>query len=100
MVDANYGIEQGRTVAVLTYICRLDVRTVLASRRGPVMAGRTITGHGTVVKQRWRPGTRTMTIVTGCAAGNMIRCLASRCCAVMAAETGAGCNTAMIEGRG
>ena len=63
------------------------------------MAGKTAAGHAVVVKPGRYPGTGTMAVVTGIGTRNMICPLAGRRGAVVAAETGAGRNPAVIKCR-
>ena len=88
MVDTNNRCKQGRTVAVLAYIGRVDVTVVLADRRRAVMTGHTAAGHSAVIEHRAGPAIGGMAVITGVAAGNMVRRLAGRRVAVMAAEAG------------
>ncbi|VAW77569.1 hypothetical protein MNBD_GAMMA13-1817 [hydrothermal vent metagenome] len=89
MIHLGHRRPAGWTVTVLTQIVGLDVRAVFARRRGAVMTTGTVTADGTVIERRRGPTVGGMTIVTGIAAGNMIRRFAQRNAAVVAGETAA-----------
>lgn len=78
MIDADRRYPDGRAVAVFTYIGRLNVCLVLASRFDAVVATDAVAGNVHVVKICRYPAECCVTVVAGITAGDMRRVLA-RC---------------------
>jgi len=84
MVDAKHRCKYISVMAVLTNVAGLNMCKVLANGIHAVMAVNAATGDIQMIKIRWQPCHRRMTVVTGFAAGDVCRILAGCCDAVVA----------------
>ena len=85
VVNTGYRLPGPGTMAVLAHVGCRNMRNALARRCRAVVTAETVAGHTAVIEDSTGPGVGVMAVVTGIAAGDMVRRLTHGRGAVMTA---------------